>query len=95
MRAATSPRRNAAGAFAGADATSRVRWVNLSGHTRELLDAGNRRVVTPNNDTLYTNAWLDLARSPLVLEVPDTSGRYYVLGFLDFFTIRSRVSAAA
>ena len=43
-------------------------------------------MVTPNNDTLYTNAWLDLSRGPLLLEVPDSLGRYYVLGLLDFYT---------
>lgn len=43
-------------------------------------------VVTLNHDTLYTNAWLDLGAGPLVIDVPDTAGRYYVLGLLDFYT---------
>lgn len=55
-------------------------------HARQLLRAGKSRVVTPNNDTLYTNAWLDLSDGPLVIDVPDTAGRYYVLGLLDFYT---------
>ena len=82
MRAATSPRRTEA---AGAAPEGR-RWCNVFTHARELLRAGKSRVVTPNNDTLYTNAWLDLGAGPLVLEVPDTAGRYYVLGLLDFYT---------
>jgi hypothetical protein len=82
MRAATSPRRTEA---AGAAPEGR-RWCNVFTHARELLRAGKSRVVTPNNDTLYTNAWLDLGAGPLVLEVPDTAGRYYVLGLLDFHT---------
>ena len=86
MRAATSPRRNPAGAFAGPDAASRLRWMNVFGPTRELLTPRDRRVVTPNNDTLYENAWLDLSHGPLVLHVPDTADRYYVLGLLDFYT---------
>jgi hypothetical protein len=86
MRAATSPRRNSAGAFAGPDAASRLRWMNLFGPTRQLLTPRDRRVVTPNNDTLYQNAWLDLSRGPLVLHVPDTADRYYVLGLVDFYT---------
>lgn len=90
MRAASSPRRNAQGAFADpspvAGPDSSWRWVNLFSHTRHLLGPADRRVVTPNNDTLYTNAWLDLSRGPLLMHLPDTRGRYYVLGFLDFWT---------
>jgi len=86
MRAATSPRRGPDGAFAGDGAESTLRWVNHLVHSRELLGPRHRQVVTPNNDTLYTNAWLDLSEGPLWLEVPDTAGRYYVLGLLDAYT---------
>ena len=82
MRAATSPLRLPDGRTAPAG----QRWCNVFTHARKLLKAGTSRVVTPNNDTLYTNAWLDLSDGPLVMNVPDTAGRYYVLGFLDFFT---------
>jgi hypothetical protein len=34
-------------------------------------------------DTLRSSAWLDLASGPLVLEVPDTGGRYYALWLRD------------
>ena len=86
MRAATAPRRDAAGRLADVDPATTRRWVNTFVHARALLGAGRSRVVTPNNDTLYTNAWLDLSRGPQVVEVPDTDDRYYVLGFLDFWT---------
>ena len=86
MRAATATRRNAQGAFVDADRGSTRRWTNVFIHARELLGAGASRVVTPNNDTLYTNAWLDLSRGPVVIAVPDTADRYYVLGLLDFWT---------
>jgi hypothetical protein len=82
MRAATSPRRT----DAHGEAPEPQRWCNVFTHARQLLRAGKSRVVTPNNDTLYTNAWLDLGAGPLVIDVPDTAGRYYVLGLLDFFT---------
>lgn len=93
MRAATSPKRIVGGADARAtadntagEAPSPLRWCNVFTHARQLLGAGKSRVVTPNNDTLYTNAWLDLGDGPLVIDVPDTAGRYYVLGLLDFYT---------
>ncbi|BEP71222.1 MULTISPECIES: DUF1254 domain-containing protein [unclassified Variovorax] len=82
MRAATSPQRT----DAAGEAPKPLRWCNVFTHARQLLGAGKSRVVTPNNDTLYTNAWLDLGEGPLVIDVPDTAGRYYVLGLLDFFT---------
>ncbi|MGN6563186.1 MAG: DUF1254 domain-containing protein [Thermomicrobiales bacterium] len=36
-----------------------------------------------NRDTLYVAGWLDLAKGPLVLHVPDFSGRYYSVQFTD------------
>jgi hypothetical protein len=85
MRATTSPKRCHAGLAAEAPNDTR-RWCNVLVHARELLGAGRSRVVTPNNDTLYVNTWLDLREGPVVIEVPDTLGRYYVLGMLDFYT---------
>ena len=86
MRAATSARKAAGLGFAGNSPESTERWCNLFTHERELLTAGKSRVVMPNNDTLYANAWLDLSAGPLVITVPDTGSRYYVLGFLDYYT---------
>lgn len=86
MRAATSPRKHPVHGFAASEPGSTLRWVNLFTHTRRLLTPDDREVVTPNNDTLYTNAWLDLAEGPLVIEVPDMGERYWTLGFLDMWT---------
>jgi hypothetical protein len=86
LRSATSPRRNRSGEFAGDSVDSPLRWCNCYHHARQLLGAGKSRVVTHNNDTLYSTAWLNLSSDALVLSVPDTAGRYYVLGLLDFFT---------
>jgi len=36
-----------------------------------------------NRDTLPTVGWLDLRKGPLVLHVPDFSGRYYSVQFTD------------
>ncbi len=43
-------------------------------------------VVAPNVDTLYTSAWLDLKAGPIVLHVPDTHGRYFLMPMLDDWT---------
>ncbi|HVL76389.1 MAG TPA: DUF1254 domain-containing protein [Noviherbaspirillum sp.] len=86
MRAATCPRRDAQGRFAGSTPESTLRWVNHFIHTRQLLGPRHRQVVTPNNDTLYTNAWLDLSEGPVIVTAPASGARYYVLGLLDMYT---------
>ena len=39
-------------------------------HVPMLADHRSRMVTTPNNDTLYSVAWLDLSIEPLFLTVP-------------------------
>ena len=58
---------------------------NQFGYARELLGP-ETEFVSPNNDTLYVLAACDVRQSPLVLHVPDTRGRYYVLQFVDAWT---------
>jgi len=40
-----------------------------------------------NHDTLLKVGWLDLSKGPLVLHVPDFSGRYYSVQFTDPFDV--------
>ena len=51
-----------------------------------LADATSRDVTTPNNDTLYSSAWLDLAAGPVILDAPAMPNRYHSAALMDAFT---------
>ena len=53
-------------------------------HARTLATAKYRDGGTPNNDTLYSIAWLDLTNEPLILSVPDVGDRYYTMEMASF-----------
>jgi len=55
---------------------------NSFGYARQLLGP-DAKFVSPNNDTLYVVAPLDMSGGPLMLHTPDTGDRYYVLQFVD------------
>ncbi|CUA92745.1 DUF1254 domain-containing protein [Comamonas thiooxydans] len=51
-------------------------------HSRHLATPKDRWANGPIRDTFYSTSWLDLERSPLVLSLPETHGRYYVIAMI-------------
>lgn len=60
--------------------------VNQFAHFRTYPPADAKDVVRFNFDTLYSFAWLDLGKEPIILTVPDTGGRFYLVPTLDMWT---------
>ena len=60
--------------------------VNRFAHRRVLADHTHRMVTTPNNDTLYSSAVIDLSAGPVALEVPDFGDRYFSVALIDACT---------
>ena len=61
--------------------------VNQLMNSARLFTPADRDVVTPNNDTIYTLAWLELRPGPQLLTLPQASpDRYFSFAFLDMYT---------
>ncbi|WP_397473789.1 DUF1254 domain-containing protein [Pusillimonas sp.] len=68
--------------------------MNQYAHIKTFPDPDFKDVVSPNVDTLYSIAWLDLSSEPIVVAVPDArnyaptgaDARYYLLQMLDAWT---------
>jgi hypothetical protein len=60
--------------------------LNQLRHRRNLTTAENRTVTTPNNDTLYSQAMLDLRDSAVEITTPDFGNRYFSVAFMDVFS---------
>ena len=59
--------------------------INQFNHTKKLADASFRTVVTPNVDTVYSQAWLDISTEPMVYILPETD-RFCNVQLLDAWT---------
>lgn len=58
---------------------------NTFSHSSKLYDHREHIIVKPNNDTLYSWAWLDLVDGPVTLTVPPVP-RYHSFQFMDAYT---------
>jgi hypothetical protein len=51
--------------------------LNYFWHIRQLADANYRDGGSPNQDTLYSIAWVDLRKGPVILSHPDLGDRFF------------------
>ena len=59
--------------------------INQINHVKKLADASFRTVVTPNVDTVYSQAWLDIGAEPMIYVLPETD-RFCNVQVLDAWT---------
>ena len=62
------------------------RLSNVWQHAPGLVDHKYRGVTTPNCDTLYSGAWLDLDEGPILIEVPASALPYWSIAVMDLNT---------
>ena len=67
--------------------------INQFIHAEKLADAASRAVVTPNVDTIYTQAFLDVGTEPMLYGVPQTD-RFFNVQVLDAWTNTAAVLEA-
>ncbi|WHQ72611.1 DUF1254 domain-containing protein [Methylorubrum extorquens] len=60
--------------------------MNMFTNVPEYPPGDFKGIVRANFDTLYSVAWLDTTKDPLVISAPDTDGRFYLLPMLDMWT---------
>ncbi len=60
--------------------------MNTFAHFRVFPELTFKAVVRPNFDTLYSILWMDITTEPMILSIPDSGGRYYLIPAMDMWT---------
>ena len=60
--------------------------LNRVAHRAQLADHTSRQVTAPNNDTIYSSAFLELSNGPVEVVSPTDTKRYFSIAFMDAFT---------
>ncbi len=60
--------------------------INQIGHMKTLATADDVMPYTPNNDTVYSGALLELVDEPMILTAPDIFDRYWSVEVADCYT---------
>ena len=60
--------------------------INQFANMSAFPDYKFKDVVRPNADTYYSTAFCDLSKEPLVLSLPNTNDRYYLMPMLDAYS---------
>lgn len=63
-------------------------------HFRKLSGPSNRVVSAPNNDTLFSSAWVDLSHGPLTLTLPASGERYLSVSLMNMYSDNDAVLGA-
>jgi len=58
--------------------------MNTFWHARHLTDATYRDGGSPNNDTLYSVAWIDVSKEPMIISMPAMKDRYWSIELAGF-----------
>lgn len=60
--------------------------INQLANAPRYANPSSKNVVRISLNSLWTTAWLDLDKEPIILSVPDTQGRYYVFSIMSMWT---------
>ena len=73
------------------EARLKMAGLNTFVHARILVNARFHAITTPNNDTLYSQAFVDLTKGPVQLTLPDVGARYQSVAIMDMYTNNNAV----
>lgn len=60
--------------------------LNQFAHLRVFPTDKVTGVISPNVDTLYSTAWVDVSAEPIILSIPESKGRYFMMPLFSAWT---------